>query len=386
MNAPTGPSSLESLAVSDADSDLSWRPFSALPYAFGSPPLRAWLRGRPEDFIVDEQLAFGPDGDGEHALLRVRKTSANTEWAARRIAALAGVSVKAVGYAGLKDRHAVTTQWFSVHFGRLPEPRWRLLADDGIEVLEQHRHRRKLKRGNLAGNRFVIRLREVQGDRDAAAQRWAAIAEQGVPNYFGPQRFGRNQANLLRAEALFSGNAPRASRHQRGLWISAARSQLFNEVLAQRVERGDWSRALVGDRLQLRGSHSHFFVDAVDDRIEARLASGDLAPTGPLFGAGAPLTAGQVEALEQQVASSYARWIEGLTDSGLKQERRALRLDIESLGLEWAGDSELILRFTLPAGSYATTALREICACQEGPPEADGAGAAAKPAALTVDA
>jgi tRNA pseudouridine13 synthase len=373
-------------ATGEAEPDRAWRPFSALPYAFGSPPLQGWLRCRPEDFIVDEQLAFGPDGDGEHALLRVRKTSTNTEWAARRIAALAGVSVKAVGYAGLKDRHAVTTQWFSVHLGRLPEPRWRLLGEDGIEVLEQHRHRRKLKRGSLAANRFVIRLREVRGDRDAAAQRLEAIAEQGVPNYFGPQRFGRNQANLLRADALFSGNAPRATRHQRGLWISAARSQLFNEVLAQRVERSDWSRALVGDRLQLRGSHSHFLVEAVDERIEARLASGDLSPTGPLFGAGMPLTAGQVQALEQQVADGYPSWIDGLHDSGLKQERRALRLDIESLGLEWAGDTELILRFTLPAGSYATAALREICACEERPPDADALGVTTKGPALTVDA
>lgn len=366
----------------------AWRPwlsFAELPYAFGRPPLRAWLRSRPDDFIVDELLAFGPDGDGEHALLRVRKTSANTEWAARRIAALAGVSVKAVGYAGLKDRHAVTTQWFSVHLGRLPEPRWRLLTEDGLEVLEQHRHRRKLKRGNLAGNRFVIRLRGVEGDLDVAAKRLEVLAAQGAPNYFGPQRFGRNESNLLRAQALFAGSAPRATRHQRGLWISAARSQLFNQALARRVERGDWLRALVGDRLQLRGSHSHFLVEEIDARIEARLASGDLSPTGPLFGAGESLTQETVQALEQEVAADYPDWIDGLIETGLKQERRPLRLELESLTLEQAGASELILRFILPAGGYATAAIRELCACQERPPQHDGDGPSAGRSALAIE-
>jgi len=339
---------------------LSWRSFSELPYAFGGPEVSAQLRMQPADFMVDEILAFGPDGDGEHALLRIRKTSANTEGVARRIASLAGVSVKAVGYAGLKDRHAVTTQWFSVYLSSLPEPRWRLLAEDGIEVLEQHRHRRKLKRGSLAGNRFRIRLRQICGDLDAAASKLETLASKGVPNYFGPQRFGRAEGNLLRAQALFAGVAPRASRHQRGLWLSAARSQLFNELLARRVERNDWRRALVGDRLQLRGSHSHFLVDSVDERIAERLRSGDLMPTGPLFGDGEPLTASQVRALEEEVAGDYPDWVAGLAAVGLKQERRALRLDIEELEFQALSSNDAVLSFTLPAGSYATSVLREF--------------------------
>ncbi|MEA1052013.1 tRNA pseudouridine(13) synthase TruD [Lamprobacter modestohalophilus] len=342
------------------DSVKPWRSFSELPYAFGGPRLSAQLRTQPADFVVDEILAFGPDGDGEHALLRIRKTSANTEWVARRIASLAGVSVKMVGYAGLKDRHAVTTQWFSVHLGNAAEPRWRLLAEDGIEVLEQHRHRRKLKRGSLAGNQFRIRLRETSGDLDAAAEQLAKMAANGVPNYFGPQRFGRGEGNLLRAQALFAGVAPRASRHQRGLWLSAARSQLFNEFLARRVERGDWGCALDGDRLQLRGSHSHFLVDSVDERILERLDSGDLIPTGPLFGDGEPLTDGLVRELEDQVAADYADWVAGLAAVGLKQERRALRLDIEELEFDRMSPVDVNVAFTLPAGSYATSLLREL--------------------------
>jgi tRNA pseudouridine13 synthase len=356
MNAP---------AVSDASDDGAapsgrWRPFDDLPHAHGGPVIRARLRASPEDFIVDEVLAFGPDGEGEHRLLKVRKIGANTDWTARRIALLAGVPAKAVGYAGLKDRHAVTTQWFSVHLGKRPEPRWRLLSDDGIEVLESHPHRRKLKRGVLAGNRFTLRLRGVTGDRDAVPARLGAIAANGVPNYFGPQRFGRDAGNLIRADALFRGRAGRVSRHQRGLWLSAARSQVFNEVLAVRVERGDWGLPLQGDRLQLRGSHSHFLAEVIDDPIRERIASGDVLPTGPLVGDGAPLTIGDAAALEQRVLIPFAGWIAGLAEAGLRQERRALRLDPEYLESDWPAADELRLCFTLPAGSYATVLLREL--------------------------
>jgi tRNA pseudouridine13 synthase len=337
-----------------------WRSFDSLPFAFGTPKLEARLRVEPADFIVDEILAFGPDGEGEHVLLRLRKTSANTEWVVRRLASLAGVSTKAIGYAGLKDRHAITSQWFSVYLSSAPEPRWSLLAEDGIEVLEHHRHRRKLKRGALAGNQFQIRLRDLQGDLEAADNKLQQLARSGVPNYFGPQRFGRNDSNLLRAEALFAGRAPRASRQQRGLWLSAVRSQLFNELLARRVERGDWAQALLGDRMQLRGSHSHFLVEEIDQRILDRLAAGDLLPTGPLFGEGKALTEHGSRALEEQVAADYPDWIAGLARAGLDQERRALRLDLEAPALEQAGSAQAVVCFRLPAGSYATSVLREL--------------------------
>jgi tRNA pseudouridine13 synthase len=365
----TGSDWAETSLVQHTGGATRWLAFDALPYAHGEPCLRARLRSCPDDFVVDEMLAFGADGEGEHVLLRVRKTSANTDWAAHRIASLVGVPPKAVGYAGLKDRHAVTTQWFSVHLGRLPEPRWALLAEEGLEVLEHHRHRRKLKRGGLAGNRFRIRLREVTGDLDQAMARVEILAARGVPNYFGPQRFGRGQGNLARAEALFSGRSIRASRHQRGLWISAARSYLFNEVLARRVERLDWTTPLVGDRLQLRGSHSHFLLETPDAQVEQRVADGDLSPTGPLFGAGEPETSGSVRELELRVAALYPRWIDGLADAGLKQERRPLRLDVEALSVERVDGDDLVLHFTLPAGSYATSMIRELCRWEEGPPE-----------------
>lgn len=343
-----------------------WRSFRTLPRAHGEPLIRFRIRSQPADFVVDEILAFGPDGDGEHQLLKVRKTNANTDWVARRLASLAGVPHKAVGYAGLKDRYAVTTQWFSVHLGKRAEPDWGLLGTDGIEVLESHAHKRKLRRGVLAGNAFQLVLRDVSGDVESLAARVDAIAQQGVPNYFGPQRFGRDEGNLVRADALFRG-APaeddrgrRADRHLRGLYISAARSQLFNEVLAARVERGDWHAALPGERLQLRGSHSHFLAETVDPRIRQRVASGDAQPTGPLFGTGEPLTAGEVAALEAAVAAPFAQWQQGLAVAGLKQERRSLVLYPEALRLDRRGGEELGIAFTLPAGSYATALLREL--------------------------
>ena len=333
-----------------------WRGFRTLPRAHGEPLIRFRIRSQPADFVVDEILAFGPDGDGEHQLLKVRKTNANTDWVARRLASLAGVPHKAVGYAGLKDRYAVTTQWFSVHLGKRAQPDWGLLGADGIEVLESHAHKRKLRRGVLAGNAFQLVLREVSGDSEGLAARVDAIAQQGVPNYFGPQRFGRDEGNLVRADAMFLG-APaeddrgrRADRHLQGLYVSAARSQLFNEVLAVRVERGDWHQALAGERLQLRGSHSHFLAESVDARIRERVVSGDAQPTGPLFGAGESLTAGEAAALEAAVAAPFAQWEQGLAAAGLKQERRSLVLYPEALRLDRRTGDELGIAFTLPAG------------------------------------
>jgi tRNA pseudouridine13 synthase len=336
-----------------------WRSFADLPRAFGEPPLRGVLRARAEDFRVDEIPAFAPDGEGEHLLLRVRKTGANTDWVARRLAAHAGLAASEVGYAGLKDRHAVTTQWFSLHLGNRPPPDWGRLEAQGVEVLEAFRHRRKLRRGALRGNRFAIRVRDAQADGDLLGRRIATLRHRGVPNYFGPQRFGHQDGNLHAASALFSGRVTRVDRHRRGLWISAARSQLFNEVLALRVARGDWDRALPGDRLQLDGSGSHFLLGRVDGETERRVQELDLHPTGPLWGAGEALCAAAVAQLEQSLIHSFPGWADGLHAAGLRQERRALRVRVAGLGVRSVGDG-VELAFELPSGAYATAVLREI--------------------------
>ncbi len=336
-----------------------WTSCQDLPRAHGGPLGRGRLRSEPADFQVEEQLGFAPDDEGDHLLLWVRKTDANTEWTARRLASLAGAPVSTVGYAGLKDRHAVTTQWFSVPRPRGDLPDWSSLAADGIEVLEVHPHRRKLRRGALTGNRFRIWVREVDLSPTELVARLESIRARGVPNYFGEQRFGHADGNLVRAQALFAGTAGRVPHHQRGLWLSAARSQIFNEVLAERVRRDDWDQPQPGDCLQLDGCQSHFSVEQIDEALRERGVRFDLHPTGPLWGAGAPPTRGAIQTLEEQVAARFPGWPEGFAAFGLEQERRALRLPVRDLTAQTNGDW-LELGFELPAGSYATVVLREL--------------------------
>src|ERR1700735_4227497 len=216
-----------------------------LPRAYGAPSLAARLRSTPEDFRVEEVLGYDAEGQGEHALLWVEKRGANTDWVARELAKFAGVSPVAVGYAGLKDRHAVTRQTFSVRLAGKPDPDWSTFPHADVKVLAATRHSRKLKRGALRGNRFVLVLREAQGDRDAAEQVLQQIAARGVPNYFGEQRFGREGGNVAQARAMFAGR--RVERDKRSFLLSAARSQIFNDVLAARVERGAWDTPLDGE-------------------------------------------------------------------------------------------------------------------------------------------
>ena len=335
-----------------------WRPFAALPRAWGGPAGCGRLRACAEDFVVDEVLGFAPDGEGEHQLLRVRKTGANTEWVARQIAAFAGLPQQAVSWAGLKDRHALTPQWFCVHTGLHGGPDWSALAADSFGVLEAHRHRRKLRPGALEGNHFRIRVRGFVGDRVELVRRLDQVSRRGVPNYFGEQRFGRGEGNLFRAQALFAGEIRRPPRHQRGLWLSAARSQLFNQVLALRVERGDWDWPLPGDCMQLAGSGSFFAAGAVDLALVARTRAGDIHPSGPLWGRGVSAAEGEAGAVEASALSGFESWIRGL--AAADQERRALRLPVADWAWGWVGEDGLELSFSLRAGAYATAVLREL--------------------------
>lgn len=337
-----------------------WQPLEALPWAFGGPPLEGRLREYPEDFQVDEVLGFALDGKGGHVFLHVRKTGLNTEQVARHLARHARVPLMAVGYAGLKDRHAITRQWFSVDLGGHPEPDWAALEGPALGVLAARRHGRKLRRGALDGNRFQIRVRALQGDRTLAEARLTRLAAAGAPNYFGPQRFGRGYDNLTQAERLFRGELGRITPHLRGLYLSAARAHLFNEVLAARVAQGTWDQALPGDLMQLNGSHSWFALAEPDGEIWRRLTEQDIHPSGPLWGRGELQSGQAVVELEQSVAQRFPLWCQGLEAFGLKQERRALRLPVAELAWNWGGVGELTLSFFLPAGGFATTVLREL--------------------------
>lgn len=334
-----------------------------LPHAAGAPSNAALIRCSPEDFQVIEELPFTPSGEGEHVWLLLSKRNTNTIWLARQLAQIAGVRLVDVGYAGLKDRHALTTQWFSVNLQGRKEPDWTTaLEARAVQVLKMTRHQRKLQRGALKGNYFLLILRQLQGEQSTLNARLKQIRVEGVPNYFGMQRFGREGQNLDRVQKWFAGGAPPKDRHLRGLLLSTARAFLFNKVLAERVRDKSWNWPLPGEVLMLNGSRSFFLAKALDEALQARVRCFDCHPSGPLWGQGELPTRESTQALEQQVLADFIVWREGLEREGLTQARRSLRLVVS--GLEWSFSfstpDSLQLRFRLPAGAYATTVLREM--------------------------
>lgn len=347
--------------------------WSQAPTAYGPPPVRGRLRAMPEDFVVDEVLGFEPDGAGAHVLLVVEKCGANTGWVASQLARLARVPVRDVGVAGLKDRNAVTTQAFT-----LPWPVHTTLdpcleyAGEGWRVLSAARHGRKLRAGSHRANRFALRVRDLQGDRTALVARLETIRDRGVPDYFGPQRFGRDGGNLARARAWAAGGDAPRERSARGFALSAARSALFNAVLAERVRRGDWDRLLPGEAVMLDGRRSFFPADDIEDTLVARCAALDVHPSGPLWGRGDSPARGEALAVEQAACAAEPRLCALLAAQGLEHERRALRLRVRDLRWSLEAD-DLTLAFELGRGAFATAVLHELVqdawAAPEGAPD-----------------
>jgi tRNA pseudouridine13 synthase len=329
-----------------------------LPCAHGGAAGHARMRVSPEDFIVREWLGFEADGEGDHLLLKVRKRGANTMWVAKQLARLGKIPPRDVGFAGLKDRDAVAEQSFTVPARSAIGLEWVGVSGEGFEVLTADRQRRKLKRGALRGNDFEIVLRDFVGDATLLEQRLSAIAAQGVPSYFGPQRFGRNGHNIEVAQAWFSGTARPADRFERSFALSAARAAIFNAVLAQRVTDGTWNQLQPGDVVNLNGSGSIFAAPVIDDALSERCRQLDIHPTGPMWG-GPSTASGAAASLEQQVADRHATLATGLAQAGVESERRALRVAVTEL--QWSIEgSEVRLRFRLHRGSFATAVLHEL--------------------------
>lgn len=311
--------------------------------AHGPTLFSADIRTKPADFDVTEHLGWAFSGGGEHDYLRIEKTGANTEWVARQLARHAGVPAKDIGYAGLKDRHAVTRQWFSVP--RWNAPDWDALDVEGVVLKDVQRHHRKLRRGAHKANAFRIVLRGRDFDRygEALDERLHVLGEQGVPNYFGDQRFGRSGTNLRLADQWAAGR--RMPRHSRGLAISTVRSFLFNGHLDRRVRDGTWDRLLPGDRANLDGSASVFDVDGVDRELARRCAAMDVHPAGELAGRG--------------YTGEPKDWRDALNRANVNPGTRSLRLRIIDPEVEVS--SEIVrLSFSLGRGAYATAVLREI--------------------------
>jgi len=331
--------------------------FHELAYANPELGIRGTLKAQNADFCVDEIMPVIPSGEGEHLWLKVEKNGSNTDWVAQQLAKIAGLKPMAVSYAGMKDRHAISTQWFSLHMPGMQDPDLSDLDETEFKVLEQSRHDRKLKRGALTGNRFKIRITELQGDIAGLSERLQVIKQQGVPNYFGEQRFGRDMGNLDKAERLFNREIKKIKKQQRGLYISAARSWIFNQVLSARISQGKWDEPLTGEVYMLNGK-SACFIDDDPETNRQRLKAGELNLTGCLWGEGESMASAEVLALEKSVADEFQVFATGLESARIKQERRPLRL--MPACFEWSVEKDtLTLSFELPAGAFATMVLRE---------------------------
>ena len=395
-----------------------FRQLDALEYAGGRPAISAWLKTDFQDFKVDEELGFVPTGSGEHLYLHVRKTDYTTTQAARRLAEVTGVPLRDVGYSGMKDRRGECTQWFSLKLPPADESSLQHFEDAGIQVLKSQRNKKKLRVGSHKANRFRLRLRHCQGEQAEFEQRLARISKEGVPNYFGEQRFGKKLSNIHQVLALNdAAGQPKASadndsarpqmgRQRRGMLYSAGRAYLFNQVLSQRLALQQWNQYVPGDVLNLDGTQRYFAVapEEWDDTLQARLASFDIHPTGPLPGlvlaTDKYVPQAQSADIEEAVLANYATLVAGLIKQGLEAARRPLRFQAIDLQWRWstgeglqeqlndgregsrdenpgesldesqyespATDEKILeLSFQLPRGAYATSLLRELCIAHE---------------------
>lgn len=323
------------------------------------------VRSKAEDFRVDEIQSFTPSGEGEHVWLKIKKNGENTDWVAGQLAKIADMPRRNVSYAGKKDRHAITTQWFSVQLPGKEAPDWQSHLPDSVTILEQQRHSKKLKMGALNGNRFSITIRDFQGSETELSEAIKRINSDGIPHYYGEQRFGfwnEEQSrgnNVVKAEQWFSQGYKIKDRNKRGLYLSAARSWVFNHILSKRVSNGSWNKAQPGDVFMLEGSQS-CFVEDINNDILKRIESQDIHPSGALWGRGNLRSKETVAELENGIRNQFPMLCDGLEKQGLKQERRSLRLLVKELECTFKDENTVIICFSLPAGAYATSVLAEI--------------------------
>ena len=342
-----------------------------LAYAVGeAPAVNAQLKAEPEDFIVEEVLGFSPSGEGEHLYIHVKAIDYNTEFLVSHIARGLGVSKKSVVYSGLKDRYAVASQWFSVHLPGNAHVDLSPIENEHITVLEAARNLKKLRRGAHKGNRFTIRLKNMAvdgGQQDAINTRIERIQKEGFPNYFGPQRFGRHENNIASAmRSVESGKSPK-KRFQRSMTFSTLRSLLFNISLSERIADGTWKNALEGDVFALSGTESFFVPDnsvsEEKDGVTKRLASGDIAVAGVLYGDGELPQSGVAAERLLATFAPYSSILNFLVSQRVAMSVRPYSVLPKDLSYEWEGSDVLRLSFFLPKGVFATSLLRELVVC-----------------------
>ena len=362
-----------------------------LPQPMTPPIKQALYKAKPEDFVVNERLEVDFTGEGEHLWLHIKKSGINTAYLAKLLSEWADIPLRDVSYSGLKDRLALTTQWFSLRLPKKQKPDSDFAPVDikeheTVKIIAEHWHNKKLNRGTHNANQFVITLRDIEfakdqtlGDKSSVEQHLQTISKTGVPNYFGPQRFGFGGNNIREALNLFArplkstssakkkNKRKSAVREQNSMELSAARSLIFNQILAARVQDGSWNTGLNGEVFNLNGSGSIFASEHMDETLQARLASGDIHPTAVMWGAGNDKVAGDAAELENTVVQQdalLAALATGLEQREVKAQRRALRLPVEDLSWRWADEQDkeqtLVLSFTLTTGSFATSVLASV--------------------------
>lgn len=366
-------------------------PYTPSPF----PPsiVSADFKATAHDFIVQELMDIEFSEDGEHLWLHIEKTHLNTAYVAKLLSKWAEIPAHDVSYSGLKDRHAVTSQWFSLRLPKKIAPEKPLIdfvktwlnSDEKITILAQHWHNKKLQRGTHKFNHFIITLKNVVGEHADINAQLEQIKADGIPNYFGEQRFGQDDNNINTALEFFATGRidgrkphPKFNRDKISLYLSASRSELFNATLAKRVEMGKWNTPInVSEEVfNLAGTNSIFTVESQiplnpplqkgdfkenseseTDEILQRLANHDIHLTAPMWGAGELASRGEVAELEKSVIASnetYQQLAQGLEKHGLKQQRRATRLLPQNMAWEWA-ENDLVLKFDLASGSFATS-------------------------------
>lgn len=331
--------------------------FSLFAHAYPPLAISATLKQQPEDFIVEEQLGYPLSGSGEHLWLWIEKKQQNTDWVARKLASWLNTGLVNIGFAGQKDRQAITRQWFSVPCAMKQELDLDSFQCEGVKILKAQRHDRKLRRGELAGNFFQIRLRHLQSAQDTCKvqmERRLEQLKQGVPNYYGTQRFGKQCSNLNLGERLLTEPVARdkkrrskkrgGQRNMNSLAISAIRSWMFNSLLSARVKDGNWNSVIAGDRI-----------------VEGEVV-------GALFGDQELLTTEQALAYENKIVNEFSQWYQGLRQQRIQSAQRAFCLQPNQLSWQWFEDNgqpSLLLDFELPKGCFATVFLRELCELRE---------------------
>ncbi len=340
-------------------------------YYYAKPVSTGIFKFQADDFQVVEDLGYSPCGEGEHQFVFVEKTNTNTAFVAEQLARFVNLPLRQITYAGRKDKYAVTQQWFGIHAPGKPDFDFSNFELEGVKVLKQVRHNKKLRTGQLKGNHFTITLRQVLHP-EAIKARLQEIEKHGVPNYYGEQRFGvmrlndmgevQRGGNLVMAERMVNGESIR-HRNKRSMALSALRSWLFNEMLSTRLEQNKFDTVIEGDALVLTGSNS-FFINGgatnTDEQQDAqrRFDAKDVCPSAPLWGKGALVTQANALALEQAVAEQNSEVIDFLSQCGLDQERRAIKIWPSQLEWQSKGDT-FTISFALPSGCFATSVLRE---------------------------